>query len=106
MTKEVLIGDWDMNVSVAGDGEINVAHGVADYKKIKNVVVTVRNDIDTTFRYFLTAPGASGTTPQGAVVSINATNIALRILTAGFFDGAAFDLTPYNRGWILIEYLP
>ena len=100
------LGDWDMNVSVAGDSEIVVTHNIADYKKIRSISVVIKDDTDSTVRYFLTSPGGTGAAPQGAVVSISANSVLLRVLTGGFFDSVNFDLTPYNRGHMLIESIP
>lgn len=89
------IGDWNMDTT----SSINVAHGVTDYKKIRIVGVTIRNDADTANYELLRF---SGTKNEGGVEEINATNIVLGRLSAGFFDSTDFDSTSYNRGYIRI----
>ncbi len=104
---EIEIGDWDMNVSVDGIAQKVVAHGIVDWTKIRRVTAFIRDDIDTITRYPINTFGSVGTSPAGSVISVGTSNVVLQINTGEFFDSATFDTdTAYNRGWIIVEYLP
>ena len=44
-TKVIEIGDWDMNVSVAGTPNLPVNHGITDHTKIRRVNTMIRDDV-------------------------------------------------------------
>ena len=44
--------------------------------------------------------------PQGGVGQTDATNVVLHRLTGGTYDNTFYDSTSYNRGWVVIEYIP
>ena len=92
-TKEINIGDWDMDATV----NISVAHGVADYKKIRSVEIVIRNDADT-LSFAFTGSSVN-------FVSFDSTNINMSRATTGVFDTTDFDSTSYNRGFITIHYI-
>lgn len=98
-TKVIEIGNWNMNVQSMN----SVAHGLT-YDKIRSVAVTIRNDADD-HRYSLdTADSSSGVVYGGWVV--DTTTIIMTRQNSGFFDSILFEATPYNRGWIIIQYAP
>ena len=114
ITKVVDIGTWDMDTDAVKD----VLHGVADYTKIVSVEAMVRSDGG-----FTTFGGHSfavdrlplnvclplySAAPQGYIIGVGSTKVALERLAGGYFDDAAFNNTAsgYNRGWIIIKYLP
>ena len=90
--KIVNIGDWNMDSTQ----QVAVAHGIADFKKIRGVEIVIRNDADDVYY-----------SSQVNVYNdyINATNIGLQRVVSGTFDAATFDSTSYNRGWIVISYV-
>ena len=85
----VEIGDWNMDSTAS----VNVAHGIADFKKIRSVTGIIRNDGDTT-----SYPIAE----DCSVSSIGSTNVVLARTESGDFDSSDFDSTSYNRGWITL----
>lgn len=99
-TKIVNIGDWNMDTT----GNVTVAHGLsaADWKKIKNVSATIRNDADSAY-YPIDAVNNIAA-PNGGIDGYDSTNITLRRTVTGDFDNAAFDSTGYNRGFVTIVY--
>ena len=102
--KVITIGDWNMNVSVAGLSAVSVAHGV-DYTKIRMIDVIIRPDDDATFpERYLTITGNNPSTLEGIARLFDTTNVQLSINTGSFFDTNRFDKTSFNRGWITILY--
>jgi len=97
-TKTIDIGDWDMDAS----DSVSIAHGIADFKKIRSVNIIVRNDTDNAY-YKIETPDTTGVV-SGGVSRVISTVIDIFRLSGGFFDGTAFDSTSYNRGWITIQY--
>lgn len=91
----VNIGDWDMD----GTLTVNVAHGLADFKKIRIIDIIVRNDADTLY-YELDRGNALG----GGVASIDTTNVTIYRTAPSDFDTTDFNSTGYNRGWVTITY--
>lgn len=105
-TKEINIGDWDMNATAF----VNIPHGLS-FAAIRSVRVIIYSDDDaviypTSFDIQITdTPAAPGTniTLAGSYF-YDGTNIVLSRLTGGTFDSTIFDKTSYNRGIITIEY--
>lgn len=91
-TKILDIGDWNMNVSVAGDPSVTVAH-VLTQSKIRAINIIIRSDevggASTYYSYEGTADDV---------------NIYIASAVGGQFDNGSFDDTSYNRGWITIQY--
>lgn len=98
-TKIVDIGDWNMD-TVAN---ITVAHGIADYTKIRDVSVMIRND-SVTLQWKLDAGLDVSGVQSGNIGVNNAGEIALYRQTGSTFDNTSFDSTSFNRGWITILY--
>jgi len=96
-TKVIDIGDWDMD---AGPTTLGVAHGVT-LAKIRTISVLIRNDADNTYWDFLLSDGSTANNTE-----IRATSVLINLQKAvgGFFDSTNFDNTPFNRGWITIQY--
>lgn len=99
LVKVVQIGDWDMDLTET----VSVTHGIADYKKIRNVSVVIRSDDDIQYE-LLNTMGPSSTSPAGCVSNIGSTTIDLRRVTAEQFDSTGWDSTAFNRGWVTIAY--
>lgn len=96
-TKVIEIGDWDMDSS----SFVDVAHGIADWTKVREVSAIIRRD-DDALRVNLESTTTAGA--GGGQCITNATNIQLLRVTGGAFDNVNFDSTGYNRGWIVIKY--
>lgn len=98
-TTTVSIGDWNMDSTVS----LGVAHGIADYTKIRSISVVVRDDNDASYFTF-DAFSATGGAVWGGVLSFSSTQVFIARTTGESFDAALFDATSYNRGWITITY--
>jgi len=91
------IVDWNIYVSGGGSGSATktVAHGLADYTKIRAVIVTLRNDSGSDF-YYDALSGSS-------LLRADTTNIYLN----SNLDFVGFSTTGgYVRGWITIGLTP
>lgn len=98
LTKLIDIGDWNMDSTET----IDIAHGLTS-TKIINVIGMVRSD-DDSVRYGID-PGFS-TGSRVYVSETNAINVRLARAVGGGTDNAGYDATSYNRGWLIIQYLP
>jgi hypothetical protein len=95
LTKVINIGDWNM----AMDATKSVAHGVTP-SNIRRISVLIRNDTDALAYDLLSQNNNSG-----AIARIS--NMIVLTRTSGdFFDNSSYSSTSYNRGWIMIEYIP
>jgi len=99
LTKAMEIGDWNMDFTEY----LYVAHGLT-YAKILRVSATIRDDGDNT-RCPINRYDSPASVGFGGV-SIGGANVALYRYTGGGFDNVNYDSTPYNRGWIFIDYVP
>jgi hypothetical protein len=107
-SKVIQIGDWNMSSS----SSVSVAHGIADYTKIRSVSIMVRDDSGVMYPLALfTKNGLTGgyywfdstTVILQRIDSSNATEMfGADGLPA--FTNTNFDATSYNRGWITITY--
>ncbi len=95
-TKILEIGDWDMVATT----QVIIAHGLTK-SKIRALSALIRDDADGA-TYNLTGSPLSDN-GMGQLL-VNSTNVQLIRTTSGFFDGVSFDLTPFNRGWIMITF--
>ena len=105
--KYIDIGDWDMNVSVAGSLSVSLAHGFGDHTKIKKIRVRIFADDDSgraNIIYDYTGAG-DNTGVGGGGIAWDAANIILTIIAASFFDHADFNKLAFNRGDIEITYI-
>lgn len=100
LRKIIEIGDWNMDSTEA----VEVAHGLTN-SKIRKISVMIRGDnannvhpLDAWF---------SGVHLGGFFILQSTPTVVSLVRTAGgIFDSESFDSTSYNRGWIVIEYLP
>ena len=99
-TKIIDIGDWNMDT----DASTTVSHGLADFKNIREMQAIVRDDFDLN-RYDLGGM-SSVFNIDGGITSANSTQVTLRRRASGQFDNTSFDSSSYNRGWLVIRYLP
>jgi len=102
-TKEIEIGDWNMDSSDA----ITVNHGVTNWKSIRILGITIRDDNDTQYcdKDYVLGTGAKGCGVNLiGYTTYGETFLTLGRLTSGAFDTTAFKNLSYNRGWVLIEY--
>lgn len=98
LKKVVNIGDWNMDTTAS----VNVAHGLT-LAKIYSVSVMIRTDTES-LHQMLVATDSSGAI--GGWFSTDATNVVCNRTTGGMFDNTALDATSYNRGYVVIEYIP
>jgi len=96
-TKVLDIGDWNMDTTPS----LNVPHSIADFTKVRNITVLIRNDADTAYSDF---HSWEATQTTATTLAINATNVVMFRGTSGLFDSADYNSTSYNRGWITIQY--
>lgn len=94
---DIDIGDWDMDTVLS----VAVAHGIADFTKIRILCTIIRNDADNV-HYQLDQGNAMG----GEAASIDATNIYLYMTVPSAFNTTDFNATGYNRGFITIWIAP
>lgn len=94
LTKKVDIGDWNMDTTVS----IQVSHGVTA-AKIKSVEAYIWGD---------TGLFAGNLLRSGYVMIYppDTTKLELDRTAAGVFDAVGFSSVPYNRGCIIIRYIP
>lgn len=102
--KVVDIGDWNMDSTSTKA----VPHGLINHARILSISVTIFDDAGAPFDFLHQATtGASNFRPSGFISNIDATNISLfrqPSTDSGWFDNTSFDLTPFNRGVVTIEY--
>lgn len=98
--KIVEIGDWNMDSSV----QTTVDSAIA-YASIRNVSVIIRPDSGSgTVMSAIWGYNVAGTIQGDWRIEENSSNIILTRVTSGRFDGANFNATSFNRGWISIDY--
>lgn len=100
-TKVVNIGTWDMD----GTATVSITHGITDFKKIRSVTATIRNDDDD--KYYILENTIDGSfNISGAIGEINSTLLYLTRKTGGVFDSTDFNNTSgsFNRGFVTILY--
>jgi hypothetical protein len=100
----VNIGNWNMHVSSGGVGSVSVAHGLT-FSKIRSVSALILNDAGTDAFNLVRSDFALPPTGGSNYISVGSTNVVLWIETGGAFDGIGFDSSPYNRGYITLEYV-
>lgn len=96
----VEIDDWDMDATAT----LAVAHSLT-LANIRAVNVTIRNDADTAY-YTLPAFPSAFTDADCVLSSIDETNVNLSRSATGLFNSTDFNATSFNRGWIIIDYIP
>lgn len=101
ITKIIDIGDWNMGVTTS----VTIAHGIADKDKIKQVTAMIRADAGSTFANLTLGTSLTGGSAQGAVGGISNTTVGL-VSSGVFSTSGEYVNTSYNRGWLIIKYLP
>ena len=107
---ELEIGDWNMDTTAAKAISENAFMGVkAIGKRIRNINVIIRNDADTLYQPLLKYVIAAGVFYVAGGIettydSVGSFQIRLLRVDSGLFDNASYSTTPYNRGWVIIEY--
>lgn len=103
LTKVIEIGDWNMDST----DTITKTHGV-NAVKIIGVSASIRVDsnIPPTNAVATMMVGADVNGLNGGQIAWTDTNIILNRTVSGRFDSTTYDETSYNRGWIIIDYLP
>jgi hypothetical protein len=97
---EFEIGDWDMDATET----VAVPHGI-QISKIRSIAAVIRTDSGNAIHPV--APSGHTLTftgDQAWITLANALDVQLGRKTGGDYDNAIFDLTPYNRGWVTVEY--
>jgi len=108
--KIIEIGDWDMSGSTSGATK-STAHGLGSThrKRIRGIKVIIRRDDDVT-SHDLSAIDPDAAIGEGVcmggVHTVDNTNVQMERRNGTHFDGANFNATSYNRGWITIWYEP
>jgi len=103
LTKVIAIGDWDMSAAT-GTSFVTITSGLAQ-EKVLNVSVMIIQDGSTNIRPLDVGKTATDTERQGFVEVITDDSINLLRLTGGTFDGALYNATSFNRGWVTITYV-
>ena len=80
---------------------VSIAHGLA-IADIREVSALIRKDDGSKLSSIVNQ--ATTYVIDGAVV-VNGANIFLSRKTGGSYDNVDYDLTPFNRGWIVIKYV-
>ena len=101
ITTIVNIGDWDMTVTYWK----LVAHGIADFTKIRAVSAVIINDAGDKM-YNLAGIGEGTDALTGGIQNIQSTVITVQKTIGGFFDSVDFDSVGYNRGYLTIDHIP
>ena len=102
-TTVIEIGDWDMTATT----QKGVAHGIADWTKIRDISVLVRNDAATSAFNFQSFEITLSGSFVRHLLWATSTYIYMQIIldsAVEYFDDATFNSTSYNRGWITITY--
>ena len=100
LSTTIQIGTWDMTSGIK-----NVAHGIADYQKIRSVSVIIRNDAENQLVDLLTNGygGSESSAGIGGYFVVQSTNVVLFPGT-GCFNSTLFNDGAIERGWVTIEY--
>jgi hypothetical protein len=96
-TKIIPIGDWNMYGAGSGSYTKVIAHGLtkANIRYVKAIIYDDSNgDV-----YPLEFSGSG-------YVRFDATNCTLINFSGSWFDSSSYNLTPLNRGHLLIDYVP
>jgi hypothetical protein len=103
ITETYEIGDWNMDADT---------FKVATYTTTQTgapvaISGVLRNDNGFYYPIHAASIGSDGTNvhPQVNIQAFGDGEIYMVRTTGGTFDGALFDSTSYNRGWITITYL-
>jgi hypothetical protein len=95
-TKALSIGDWNMDTTASR----SVAHGLTA-ANIRSVDVWIIIDGGAQIYNLISGNGSA----VAGRALWDATNVSMQRVLSGFFDGAAFDATSFNRGWVVIHHV-
>lgn len=98
-TKRIAIGNWNMDTTAT----LNVAHGLSDISKIMSASIMIISDTSAVVTE-LTSNVDNGDVAGGNYL-IDATQFQLSRITGGIYDGVGYDSSPFNRGYITVQYL-
>lgn len=99
-TKVISIGNWNMD----SNSFVDVNHGISDISTIRSISVMIRRDLGAQVYPLNRMTSLGDEVLAGSVTDVTSTEIRLVRTVNGFFDGALFDDTSFNRGWITITY--
>lgn len=99
-TKVLNLGDWNMDST----DTLTVTHSVTDYKKIRSMSVIIRDDADSAYANLEGFRSGVYSAPDGGITDIGSTTITLFRTAGQTFDGANYNATGYNRGYMTIVY--
>lgn len=106
--RAVPIGDWDMDANPNVTVDIG-AHGI-DISKIASLNVSVRADVDASFpsANYQSLPQAVGISGYALAHAAAIIGVGVQIfrLNGSGYDSTDFDATGYNRGWIVVTWVP
>jgi len=96
IVRTINIGDWNMDTTT----QVNITHNLtlANIMSIKAIIRNDTNVICYDITGEITVVGIDG------YVQANSTDAILTRVVGGFFDATTFDLTPFNRGFIVMQY--
>lgn len=103
--QEIEIGDWNMLTTP----NVNILHSLSatEWKTVRDISATIRNDADTVYLNLITAyQSSSGGTSQIAVTPSIFGLYRQDTIGNNGFDSISFTTTSYNRGWINFWYTP
>jgi hypothetical protein len=99
------IGDWNMDTTF----DVTVFNGnVIDPDKIIDISCLIRDDGGTLQKKYpidYCSIQTGGEHPDGSI-ELNQVGFLLARRTGGFFDSINFKNTSFNRGWVIVQYLP
>jgi len=100
--KVVNIGPWDMDTTSA----VNVAHGIADFSKIRMVQILINRDDSAQYASLeIRNPSTFADSGPAGTFFIQPTNMVLQRSSGGLFDATQFNDAVMNRGFVTIGYI-
>jgi hypothetical protein len=97
------IGNWNMDSTAS----VSILHTLSatEWKTIKSITGMIRNDLDNAY-YNILQDGGGGLSSDCYINFFNSTSITLDRTAGGIFDSTNFDSSPFNRGFLTIQYKP
>ena len=101
-TKVIEIGSWDMDATTS----VAVAHGMADYKKIRSIEILIFEDFASGSLYPIdyTSSGYVAGKASGTFLVVP-TTVGISRIASSIFDGVTFSDPAINRGFVIIKYV-
>lgn len=94
LEKTIDIGDWNMDSTL----NVTVAHGIADFNKIRVCEVMIRDDANSQLY-----PVSNYSDDIG--LGVLSANVSISRTIGGLFDSTDFNSTSFNRGFIYLKYI-